>query len=376
MNLFPRAAASTPFLPQRTLGRCGIRVPAVGIGCWGIGGPGENVGLPMGWSTGASADDARDGLETAWQLGARLFDTADVYGHGRSERLLGDLVAQIPREEIVLASKVGHFAGTAEHGYDPRHMRRQLEQTLGNLATDHLDIYFLHHSNFGPQDWWLEPATEAMHAFRREGLIRAVGMRGPHPFGRDRRTIPAGQRGDEAARFRALFDIIRPDVLAVCDNLLCPAAESEEIYAFAAQHEVGVLVNRPLAQGLLTGAYDPAAMPAFEHGDHRSRNRWFTPQAVTLINAGLKELHDVVGQRRDDLIHIALWACLDRYRHAVVLAGFTRAEHVAMNLHALKARPLPGRIAQAREIMDQVLARLDEQAHQVFAGGISGDGIP
>lgn len=78
-----------PFsLPCRTLGRCGIKIPALGIGCWAIGGADENLGLPMGWSTGSSMEASLAGLETAYELGARLFDTADVYGHGRSERIL------------------------------------------------------------------------------------------------------------------------------------------------------------------------------------------------------------------------------------------------------------------------------------------------
>jgi methylglyoxal reductase len=95
-------------LPQRTLGRSGITVPAIGIGCWAIGGPDCNLGMPMGWASGAGETAAISGLETAWELGARLYDTADVYGHGRSERRLGSLVRQVPREQIVLTSKVGY----------------------------------------------------------------------------------------------------------------------------------------------------------------------------------------------------------------------------------------------------------------------------
>lgn len=98
--------------------------------------------MPTGWSTGADEAVPRR-LGNAWRCGARRYDTADVTGHGRSERLLGQLVAQIPRHEIVLASKVGYFAETAEHGFEPHHMHRQLEQSLDNLQTDHLDIYAL-----------------------------------------------------------------------------------------------------------------------------------------------------------------------------------------------------------------------------------------
>lgn len=90
----------------------------------------------------------------------------------------GHLVAQVPREEIVLASKVGYFAGTAEHGFEPHHKRRQLEQSLDNLRADHLDSYAFRHPDFGPDDRRLHPALDAMRTFRDQGLIKAIGMRG------------------------------------------------------------------------------------------------------------------------------------------------------------------------------------------------------
>jgi aryl-alcohol dehydrogenase-like predicted oxidoreductase len=336
-----------------------MAVPAVGIGCWAIGGPDHNLGLPMGWSTRGDEAAAMAGLETAWKLGARLYDTADVYGHGRSERLLGRLLAQVRREDIVVSSKVGYFAGTAEHGFEPAHMRRQLEQTLDNLGTDHLDIYFLHHSDFGPGDRWLTPAAEAMEAFLEAGLIRAIGMRGPHRFALDRLHTAPDQRGDKVTRFQTVFDAVQPDVLSVRDNLLSPLDRSEGIFAFAARHKVGVLINKPLAQGLLTGAYHPAWPRAFGDGDHRSRKRWFTPSAVAIIKEGLEELGNLVGHEREELVRIALWACLDRYANAAVLVGFTGPEQVRTNLTSLGRPPHSSVIAQARDIMAGVQAWLD-----------------
>src|ERR1022692_1445004 len=194
---------------QRTLAR-GLTVHPVGIGCGAIGGPDCNLGLPMGWST---ADDRASvqGLETACQLGANLFDTADIYGHGRSERLVGHLVRQAGRDNLVLSSRVGYFAGTAAHPYLPSAMRRQLETTLENLQTDHLDIYFLHNSNFGDDDRYLGGAIGQMRIFQDEGLINALGMRGPHRFATDRLTVPKQQRQDKYKRFRSIFREIRPD---------------------------------------------------------------------------------------------------------------------------------------------------------------------
>lgn len=353
-------------LPGRALDATGRSVPAVGIGCWAIGGPDTNLGLPMGWDSGADPTQALDGLQTAWELGARVFDTADIYGHGRSERLLGRLVAQVPRDQIILTSKVGYFVGTAEHGFQPGHMRRQLEQTLDNLGTDRLDVYFLHHSDFGTDDLWLDGASEAMREFYREGLIGAVGMRGPHRFALERLSTPKQDRRDKIATFRAAFDRIQPDVLAVRDNLLTPVERSAGIYAFAAQHSVGVLVNKPLAQGLLTGRHDPLAPRSYGPGDHRSRKRWFSPAGVAKIDEGLADLRRLVGSQPDALVSLAIWACLSRYEQAVVLVGFTSAEQVRRNLTAVLRPPSEQIIEAARRVMARTQRQLDS-AGEVFS---------
>jgi len=317
---------------RRTLAR-GISVRPVGVGCWAIGGPDSNLGLPMGWST---ADDAASlrGLETAYQLGANLFDTADVYGHGHSERILSRLVRQVPRDSLVLSSKVGYFAGTAAHPYLASAMRRQLETSLENLGTSHLDIYFLHNSSFGASDQYLDSAIGQMREFREQGLIRAVGMRGPHRFATDRLTVPKHQREDKHARFRHLFGLIQPDYLAVRFNALTPAPQhgQDDIFTFAAASGASVLINKPLAQGLLTGKYDPARPPRFGPGDHRLRKAWFTPRALGIIHDGLRPIRDRFGNTPADLTPVMLAYCLHRASNVAILAGFTSAEQVRQNL--------------------------------------------
>ncbi|MEV8544429.1 aldo/keto reductase [Streptomyces sp. NPDC051572] len=355
-------------LPTRTLGRTGITAPALGIGCWAIGGPDHNLGLPMGWSTGADEGAAIAGLETSWELGARLYDTADVYGHGLSERRLGRLVAQVPREQIVLSSKVGYFTGTAEHGFDPRHMRRQLAQTLDNLGTDHLDIYGLHHHDFGPDDQWLQPAINAMHAFKNEGIIRAISLRGPHRFAPDRLSTPPALRGNKTARFRALFDLVQPDILAVRDNLLTPAASSEGIFSFADQRNCGVLITKPLGQGLLTRSHSPDQPPAFGEGDHRTRKRWFTAPALAVLDDALAEIQQTIAPEHEDLIALALWSCLNRTTNAIVIAGFTHPGQVRANITATSRVPTDEQLSQARTILAEAQAHLDDEG-QVFLDG-------
>ncbi|MDH6579498.1 aldo/keto reductase [Kitasatospora sp. MAP5-34] len=308
----------------------------VGVGCWAIGGPDTNLGLPMGWST---ADDSQSlrGLERAFELGANLLDTADVYGHGHSERIIGRFLRTVPRDQVVISSKGGYFAGTAEHAYKPSHMARQLATTLENLGTDRLDVYFLHNSEFGPGDVYLDEALEQMRDFQRQGLIKTIGMRGPHRFATERLTVPKEQRGDKHARFRELFERIRPDYLAVRYNALTPPAPAgrDDIFAFAAAHGCSVLVNKPLSQGLLTGKYDPAAPPVFGDGDHRRRKAWFTPRALRTIQQGMEPLRERFGTERGDLVRVAIRYCLQRADNAAVLVGFTTPQQVEQNYQCL-----------------------------------------
>jgi methylglyoxal reductase len=354
---------ATSLLAARTLAG-GLTVHPIGVGCWAIGGPDHNLGMPMGWST---ADDAasRVGLETAYALGANLFDTADVYGHGHghghSERLLGRLVEQVDRDSVVLSSKVGYFAGTAAHAYLPAAMRRQLETTLENLRTDRLDIYFFHTHEFGPDDRHLDDAIEQMRVFQRQGLLRCVGMRGPHRYAPHRLAPPRSGWPDKHARFRALFDRIRPDYLAVRHNPLTPAprAGQPDIFTLAADRHTSILINKPLAQGLLTGKYDPHRPPRFGDGDHRRRKRWYTPDALGLVEGRLAPLRDRFGPATRDLVRVALAYSLQRSDNAAVLVGFTTPEQVRENLTAL-AEPLTADdLAFVRATLSQLQRDLD-----------------
>jgi aryl-alcohol dehydrogenase-like predicted oxidoreductase len=355
-------------LEHRQLGSSGPEVSALGVGCWAIGGPAVNLGLPMGWST-ADDDASLRGLARAFELGATLFDTADVYGLGHSERLLGRFLQQVPREQVVVCSKVGYFRGTAANAYQPLHLRHQLEQTLENLGTDYLDVYFLHNFDFGTGDAYLPAAIEQVRGFQAAGLVRAVGMRGPHRLATERLTTPKAARVDKHARFREVFALVRPEVLAVRFNLLTPD-DPDDIFAFAARHGTGVLINKPLAQGLLTGKYDPARRPIFGPGDHRLRKRWFTRQGLGLVHEGLVPLRQRFGERPQDLVRVALRYCLQRAEGAAVLVGFTTPEQVEMNLTCLDAPLTDDELTFVAAAMGELRARLDA-AGEVFVDEVT-----
>src|SRR5260370_25937969 len=93
---------------MRKLGKSGLNVSEIGVGCWAIGGLDWNLNMDMGWR-GTSDEQSLSGLERAFELGATHFDTADVYGHGHSERLVGNFLRHVPRDSVVVATKGGYF---------------------------------------------------------------------------------------------------------------------------------------------------------------------------------------------------------------------------------------------------------------------------
>lgn len=330
---------NSSLIPLRSLGRSKIGISEIGIGGWAIGGPDWNLGIEMGWGP-TDPRDARRGLEAAVELGANHFDTADVYGHGASERVLGEALSAHARDRLVIASKLGYFAGTAASAYDPVHMRHQLETSLRNLRTTYLDIYYLHNFNFGPDDRYLDDAIETMHRFKAQGLVRAIGMRGPHRYAperlRGRRDGP-----DKYQRFLDVAARLKPDVVQVRYNMLSPHLDTKErdIFAWTAARDIGVVINKPLAQGLLLDKYDPQTPPSFAAGDHRNKKSWFKADGLRLLRQRLAPIRERFGGDTRDLVRVALQYCLARAPHAVVLAGFRNEQQVRMNL-AAAGRPL------------------------------------
>ncbi|WUI02818.1 aldo/keto reductase [Spirillospora sp. NBC_00431] len=303
-------------------------VSAIGAGCWTIGGTATNQGIPIGWD-GVDHDQALTALHHAHELGVTLYDTADVYGLGHSERLIGRLLRDVDRDQLMISSKVGYFAGTAALPYQPDQMRRQLDTTLTNLGTDHIDLYFFHSDDFGDNDAHLPAAIAQMRAFRDEGLISAIGIRAPHPFAAEWATDPGPHRAS-AARFLHLFTAIGPDIVTVRYNLLSPAYADHEtdIFAFTRRHGVGALIKQALAQGLLLSAEHPA--PLYGRGDHRSHDPLFRPAARAAIAHIVRRLRDQTGPA--GLHRAVLRYALDQHPDAAVLVGFRNPTQIQQTI--------------------------------------------
>ncbi len=282
-------------------------MPAVSVGTWGHSGP-KRVGRhPVGWS-GLDDDAARGALVTAWQRGLTHWDTADAYGSGHSERLIGELWDEVPREEIVLATKVGWEFGRS-HGYEPGQMRAQMEGSLERLRTSQVDILYLHHCDFGPDDRYLESAIALIHEFRTAGHIRWVGL--------------SDWSSAKVARYAPSVD---PDVVQVYRSVLDDAYHSSGLADWVFHSSAGVCFFSPLQHGLLLGGY--VSPPTFEPGDHRSRRPEFRDRALL---AHLRECrHALEGrfpERPQPILSALVGAVVSDEPAACALLGMRRPEH-------------------------------------------------
>jgi len=230
-------------------GRTGLDVSLISLGTWSHGGPNKAGDRSVGWS-GYDRGQAKEALLTAYEAGINHWDTADVYGSGRSEELIGEVLREVDRTKLVLASKVGWDPGPHSHFYHPDWMRTQLEGSLKRLGTDVLDIYYLHHCNFGDDDRYFEDALATMRRFKADGLIRHIGL-----------------SDWSAERIMTFIERVDPDVVQPYRNVLDDDYESSGLKAWVEENDVGVAFFSPLKHGLLLGKYQEAT--TFPEGDFR-----------------------------------------------------------------------------------------------------------
>lgn len=227
----------------RRLGRTGLLVSEVGFGGWAIGGDRSGYGY-------GPTDDAESlrAIAQARDLGCTFFETADVYGRGHSEALLGRVLAS-GRERVVLATAVGSdFLRGAAQDFSPAFVERAVDASLGRLGTDYLDILCLH---FPPRVVAGALETyEGPERLRRAGKVRWLGISALDP-------------GDAAAAIATGA----VDVVQVPYSVLDQRASV--LFDLAAQRGVGLVAAAPLGEGLLGAA--PGAAVSFADSDRRAR---------------------------------------------------------------------------------------------------------
>ncbi len=228
-------------MQYRELGRTGLKVSALSFGSWAIGGTWGSV----------NDNESMAALNRAIELGVNFFDTADVYGGGRSERLLAKLRRQYPGK-ITIATKVGR--GIYPHvaaGYNRRNLTFFVENSLKNLSTDTIDLLQLH---CPPTEVFSKPEVFAvLDDLVKEGKIRYYGV--------------------SVEKLEEAFTAIEHPNLQTVQLIfnMFRQRPAEQFFSQAKSRKIGILARVPLASGMLTGKMNLSSQ--FAPDDHRSFNR-------------------------------------------------------------------------------------------------------
>ncbi|MBV9493045.1 MAG: aldo/keto reductase [Acidobacteria bacterium] len=283
-------------------GRTNEQVPAVSLGTWGHGGPNTNDGASVGWSGNDDAA-AREAIVLAWRRGITHWDTADAYGNGHAEQLIGSVWDEVPRHEIFLATKFGYIKGPSGHPYDPAFMRAQCEASLRNLRTDVIDLHYFHHCDFGPDDVYFDDALATMRRFREEGKVRFIGL-----------------SDWDASLIMRFIDRIDPDVVQPFRNLVDDEYESSGLRAYVDEHDLGVAFFSPLKHGLLLGKYEHAT--SFPAGDFRSGIAEFGDEEfIQRMRRAADAMRERFSPHPEPVLHAVVGGLLAGNPTATVLLG-------------------------------------------------------
>jgi aryl-alcohol dehydrogenase-like predicted oxidoreductase len=317
-------------MKYRPLGRTGWKVAEVSFGAWAIGGAWGHV----------SDEDALAALKRAADSGVNFFDTADVYGNGRSERLIAPL-KKTRQQEIIVATKAGRrLPRQTVAGYSRQNLTEWVESSLRNLATDTLDLLQLH---CPPTELYDNPEVFAiLDDLVKVGKVRYYGV-----------SVEKVEEALKAIEF--------PNVQTVQIIFNCFRQRPAEVFfPRARQKQIGVLARVPLASGLLTGKLGPNS--TFPKDDHRNFNRHGESFDVgetfsgVDYNVGL----EAVEQLRQSLpsgvsmSQFALRWILMFDAVSCAIPGGKRPEQVADNCRASDLPPLtPAVMDEIRRIYDE-----------------------
>ncbi|GHO97093.1 aldo/keto reductase [Reticulibacter mediterranei] len=306
----------------RTIGRSGIEVSALGMGCWAIGGEFLFDGKPAGWGKVDDAESTR-AIQRALDLGVTFFDTADLYGCGHSERLLGKVLAG-KRDAVVIATKFGHVFDEqtregAGHNITPAYIRAACENSLRRLSTDYIDLYQLHSGIETEAEG--EEVIATLEELVREGKIRFYG-----PSTDDLRVARLFARGPHATAVQQQLNIF---------------GGNDELVAFCEEQGLAVLCRTPLAMGLLTGKYHNDRELAAD--DVRRHTPWWEYFKEGRMQEWVKKVDAVRDVLTEDGRTVAqgalawIWA---RSQAAIPIPGFKTVAQVGENIAAMRFGPL------------------------------------
>jgi aryl-alcohol dehydrogenase-like predicted oxidoreductase len=302
----------------RALGKTGFQVSEVGFGGWGIG------GNAYGDSYGATDDvTSLAALNRAYELGCNFFDTADVYGHGHSETLIGQALTGWQRDHVFIATSVGQDFSAAAHAkaggtkpnFSADYIRKAVDASLQRLGIDAIDLYQLH----TPPLELVQHGQifDVLRDLKRQGKIRFYGIAIHDP----QEGIQAIQRG-------------QVDAVQAIYNLFDKRIE-KQLIELCAQTQTALIIREPLARGFLSGHM--LENRAFEKGDNRAV--WPKPLIAKRVQAA-QRFQPIIPQGYASLAQLAIAYPLANPTVSTVIPGCKTPAQVEENFAVGNLPPL------------------------------------
>jgi aryl-alcohol dehydrogenase-like predicted oxidoreductase len=299
-------------MKYRVLGKTGLKVSEVGFGAWAIGGNAH------GNSYGPTDDKlSLASIGRALELGCNFFDTADVYGHGHSEELLGHALRG-HRSEVFIATKVGgdFYHGTPRMNFNSDYLEFALGKSCERLDSDYIDLYQLHN----PPVQLIRDGRvfKTLEKLKASGKIRHYGI-----------SIHDPQEGQLAMRNGSI------EAVQVVFNILRQEAKNQ-LFREATKENVGIIAREPLANGFLAGKLKTES--TFHEGDIRHN---FPPDYISQLTEAADRLRFLESNSRT-LAQAALRFALDHREISTVIPGAKNPEQVDEDLASSESPPLTG----------------------------------
>lgn len=300
-------------MEYRPIGRSGLRVSAIGLGCNTLG---------------ERADEAESIriLETAVDAGITLLDTANIYAKTESERIIGKALKTIGRDRVVLATKAGLATGDGpnDEGASRLHLLRELEGSLRRLQTDYIDLYYVHRFD---ETTPLEETLLTLDDLVRAGKVRYIACSNYAAWQLAKALWISDRDGLVA------FIAIQPPYSLVDRRI------EQEIVPLCLDQGIGIIPYLPLAGGLLTGKYRaPDAAPA---GTRLAQQQGFRDRIHPRTWQAVEQLRHLADRHGIPLAHLSIAWAMHRPGVSSVLVGARRSDQVRSNAAAAEVRLSP-----------------------------------
>lgn len=292
----------------RKFGKTDLLVSEIGFGAWGIGGPAMVGDVAIGWG---DVDDNTSikALNSSYDLGINFYDTADFYGFGHSEELIGNVFGN--RDDVIIASKVGHRVEDEKIllDYTKKHILKSCEESLKRLKRDKIDYYQLHSAKL--EHLQNGECIEAMEQLKSEGKIRywGISLNTFNPYSEAEFLIERNL----ADGFQLVLNIINQRSLKLIES--------------ASKNRYGVIARIPLQFGLLTGKFTKKT--TFNKNDHRHFR--LPPEFLTRLLEAIDNVWEIAAKYNIDKTTFALSFIMNHPGVSTVIPGIKTPEQAEKN---------------------------------------------